>query len=60
MTKEEKIKAFEPKQYALYINGRFYSTYPSHSAAKKALHLKRKESYENWDDDVYEIKPYRI
>lgn len=57
MTKEEKAKLYEPKEWALYVNGQFYATYPSHAAAKKEMHFRIKESYENWDDDTYEIKP---
>lgn len=57
MTKEEKAKLYESKPYALYVNGYFYSSYSSHAAAKKALHFKKKESYDNWDDDEFEIKP---
>lgn len=58
MTNEEKAKLYEPQEWALYINGLFYTTYPSHATAKKTMHFKKKESYENWDDDEFEIKPY--
>lgn len=57
MTNEEKAKLYESKPYALYVNGDFHSSYSSHAAAKKAQHFKKKESYDNWDDDEFEIKP---
>lgn len=58
MTKEEKRIQFAPKRYALYENGILVDVYDSHAAAKKAKHFYIKESYENWLDCVYEIKPY--
>ena len=57
MTNEEKVKLYEPKRYALYINGNFHSSYSSHAAAKKAQYFKKKDSYNNLDDDEFEIKP---
>lgn len=59
MTNEEKAKLYESQEWALYINGLFYSTYPSHDAAKKAMFLKKNAFYGNWDDEcLFEIKPY--
>lgn len=57
MTKEEKRKAFEPKSWNLYENGEFIDSFPSHAAAKKAMHFKNKEACDDWLDLYYEIKP---
>lgn len=59
MTKEEKRKLYEPKEYALYENGRFKDFFYSHKAAKKAKHFLIKESYDDMLDLNYEIKPYK-
>ncbi len=57
MTKEEKRKAFEPKWWNLYENGEFIDSFPSHAAAKRAMHFKKMEAYDDWLDLDYEIKP---
>jgi hypothetical protein len=62
MSKEEKQKQFEPKEWALYNNGEFITSFPSHKAAKLALHKKCEEMKKypyDYADDYYTIKPYK-
>ena len=40
MTLEEKEIRYSPKPWALYCNNSFVTSFPSHSAAKRALHKK--------------------
>lgn len=62
MTNEEKITQYLPKPYALYCNGEFVESFPSHKAAKLALHRKcelmKKYPYD-YADDYYTIKTYK-
>ena len=64
MTKEEKEKIFKPKWYALYEDDKFICSYPSHKAAKYALHKKivkmKKYPYDFADIIGYSIKPYIV
>lgn len=57
MDKKTKEKLFKPKPYALYENGRWIDTYPSHSEAKKMKHRLEVEARKDWLDLNYEIKP---
>lgn len=63
MTKEEKDIKYRPKCWAMYNNGNFITTFPSHNAAKRALHEKcvemKKYPYD-YADDYYSIKPYNL
>ena len=59
MTQEEKQELYKPKEYDLFENGIYVCTFSSHSEAKKVKHQKIKESYENWSDNKYEIKPHK-
>ena len=58
MTKEEKRELYKPKWWAVYENGTFIGAWPSHKAAKAAMHRKIVEAEESWLDAFYEIKPY--
>jgi hypothetical protein len=62
-TKEEKQQLYKPKQWGLYCNDEFVSSYPSHNAAKAALHRKcedmKKYPYD-YDGEHYNIKPLKI
>ena len=40
MTEQEKIAQYKPKSWALYCNNNFIESFPSHKAAKRALHKK--------------------
>lgn len=61
MTQEEKDIKYRPKRWAMYNNDNFITTFPSHNAAKRALHKKcvemKKYPYD-YADDYYSIKPY--
>lgn len=62
MTQEEKKEQFKPKEWALYNNEEFITSFPSHKAAKLALHNKCKEMKKypyDYADDYYTIKPYK-
>lgn len=59
ITKEDKAKQFEPKQYALYENGNLISIYDSHKEAKKAKYFQQKEADADMLDIDYTIKPYK-
>ncbi len=61
MTKEDKELLYRPKPWALYCNDSFTSSYPSHNAAKRALHHKCEEMKKypyDYCDEYYTIKPY--
>ena len=63
MTKEEKKSLFRPKPWALYCNGIFVTSYPSHNAAKRVLHYKCEDMIKypyDYADEYYTIKPYNI
>ena len=61
MTITEKKLLYQPKPWALYCNNTFVDSYPSHNAAKRALHRKcmdmKKYPYD-YADEYYTIKPY--
>jgi len=63
MTLEEKKRMSRPKPWALYCNGIFVISYPSHNAAKRALHYKcedmKKYPYD-YADEYYTIEPYNV
>ena len=62
MTQEEKQEQFKPKEWALYNNGEFITSFRSHKAAKLALHKKCEEMKKypyDYADDYYTIKPYQ-
>lgn len=58
----EKKALYCPKPWALYCNGEFVWSYPSHAEAKRALHRKcelmKKYPYD-YADDYYTIQPYK-
>jgi len=61
MTQEEKRLLYKPKQWALYCNNEFISSYQSHKSAKAALHKKCEEMKKypyDYDGEHYTIKPY--
>jgi len=63
MTLEEKIAQYEPKSWALYCNNNFIETFPSHKAAKRALHNKCMEMQKypyDYADEYYTIKPHKL
>ena len=45
--------------YLLLCNGQTVGEYPSHTAAKKAMHEKIKD-LDPYDDEWYELKPKRL
>lgn len=62
MTQGEKELLFKPKGWALYNNGEFITSFPSHKSAKLALHKKCEEMKKypyDYADDYYTIKPYK-
>lgn len=58
LDKKTKEEMYKPKPYALYENGNFISSYPSHSEAKKVKHRLIVEAYRDMLDLDYTIKPY--
>lgn len=60
--KKKQIKAeqFAPKPYALYANGEFISSFPSHKSAKKERYFKQKEANQDMLDISYTVKPYKF
>lgn len=63
MTQEEKKLLFRPKPWALHCNNVFVDSFPSHAAAKRALHLKCVEMKRypyDYVDEFYTIKPYKV
>lgn len=59
----DKSKLYKPKQWALYCNDTFVDVFPSHTAAKKALHYKCEEMKKypyDYADEFYTIKPYNL
>lgn len=61
MTITEKKLLCQPKPWALYCNNTFVDSYPSHNAAKRALHRKcidMKNNPYDYADEYYTIKPY--
>lgn len=63
MTQEEKQLLYKPKQWALYCNGEFITSYHSKNAAKRALHRKCEDAERypyDYADEYYTIKPYKI
>ena len=61
-TNNKKEKLYEPKPWAMYCNGVFVESFPSHNAAKLALHKKCEEMKRypyDYADEYYTIKPYR-
>ncbi len=62
MTQKEKDELYKPNPWALYCNNNFVTSYPSHNAAKRALHYKCEEMKKypyDYADDFYTIKPYK-
>ena len=58
----EKKALYSPKPWALYCNGEFVWSYPSHAEAKRALHRKCEEMKKypyDYADDYYTIKSYK-
>lgn len=53
-----KAMQFAPKPYALYANGQFISSFPSHKSAKKERYFKQKEANQDMLDISYTVKPY--
>lgn len=59
MTYEEKQKAFAPKPYMLFCNGKFVEVIESHKKAKAIKYWKNREANENMLDESYYIAPYK-
>lgn len=62
MTQEEKKIRYSPKPWALYCNNSFITSFPSHNAAKRALHKKCEDMKRypyDYADEYYTIKPYK-
>lgn len=60
--KKEKQLLYKPKQWALYCNNEFISSYSSKNSAKAALHKKCEEMKKypyDYDKEYYTIKPYQ-
>ena len=58
--KQLKAKQFAAKPYALYANGEFISSFPSHKSAKKERYFKQKEANQDMLDISYTVKPYKF
>ena len=62
INKKDKELLYKPKPWALYCNCSFVTSYPSHNAAKRALHcicvVMKKYPYD-YADEYYTIKPYK-